>query len=61
MEDKIISFLRPCGITYTIRELGIPIIEINEAFFASKIPLVTSILSVYSEEQGTSVEVSCNI
>ena len=58
MEDKIVSFLRPCGTAYTIRGLGSSIIEINEAFFASKIPLITNILNVYAEEQGTSAEVS---
>ncbi len=60
MEDKIFSFLRPCGIAYTIGGLGRSIIEINEAFFASKIPLTTNILDVYVEEQGNSVEVSCD-
>lgn len=60
MEDKIVNFLRPCGTAYTIRGLGRSIIEINEAFFASKIPLITNILNVYAEEQGSSAEVSCD-
>ena len=58
MEDKIGSFLRPCSIAYNIRGLGRSIVEINEAFFATKVPLITNILNVYSEEIGTSVEVS---
>ena len=59
MEDKIVSFLRPCGIAYTIGGLGRSIVEINEAFFAAKIPLVTNMLNIYAEEQGSSLEVSC--
>ena len=59
MEDKIVGFLRPCGIAYTVRGLGRSILEINEAFFAAKIPLITNILNIYAEEQGSSSEVSC--
>ena len=59
MEDKIAAFMRPCGIAYIIRGLGRSIVEINEAFFAAKIPLITKILDIYAEEQGSSLEVSC--
>ena len=61
MEDKIGDFLRPCGVAYAIRGLGRSIIEINDAFFASKIPLVTNILNVYAEEQENSAKVGCTL
>ena len=59
MEDKIVAFMRSCGIAYTIRGLGRSIVEINEAFFAAKIPLVTNILDIYAEEPGSSLKASC--
>ena len=59
MEDKIVAFMRSCGIAYTIRGLGRSIVEINEAFFAAKIPLVTNTLDIYAEEPGGSLKASC--
>ena len=61
MEDKIVDFLRPCGVAYAIRGLGRSITEINDAFFASKTPLITNILNIYAEEQENSVKVSCTL
>lgn len=61
MEDRIVDFLRPYGVAYAIRGLGTSITEINDAFFAAKIPLIANILNVYAEEQEGSVKVSCTL
>ena len=64
LENKIVRLLlangnvTPYGIANIIRELARSINEINEAFFAFKIPLITQILSVYSTEQEPSSRVS---
>ena len=64
LENNIVRLLlangngSPYGIANTIRELARSINEINEAFFAFKIPLMTQILSVYSTEQEPSSRVS---
>ena len=60
MEDKIVAFMRSCGIAYTIRGLGRSIVEINEAFFAAKIPLNTNILDIYAEEPVVKGELCLN-
>ena len=67
LEDSIARLLLaseiacPYGIANTIRHLGNSIIEINDSFLAFKIPLITSILSVYSNEQKYSSGVSCHL
>ena len=57
LEDRIARLLlankkvRPCSFATTIRDLGKSIVEINEAFLTSKIPLIANILNIYSTEQ----------
>ena len=57
LEDRIARLLlankkvHPCNIAATIRDLGKSIVEINEAFLTSKIPLIANILNIYSSEQ----------
>ena len=58
LEDRIARLLlanqevHPCNLATTIRDLRKSIIEINEAFLTSKIPLIASILNIYSTEQN---------
>lgn len=64
MEDKVANLLfankysRPFGTTRSISELGRLIIEINESFIASKMPLLASIANVYSKEKDAALQVS---
>ena len=63
MEDAVGSLLyarnlRPVGAIRTIKELSRSIIEINEFFITSKIPTLTTIVQLYSGEEGTTAQVS---
>jgi hypothetical protein len=64
MEDKVANLLfdnkssRPFGTTRSISELGRSIIEINESFIASKMPLLASIVNVYAKEKDATLQVS---
>ena len=57
LDDRIARLLfanknvQPCSFATTIRDLGKSIIEINEAFLTSKIPLIANIMNIYSTEQ----------
>ena len=67
MEDSIARLILanttvcPRDIANTIGELSKSIIEINEAFLTSKIPLIANILNIYSEGQKIPSRVSCRI
>jgi len=67
MEDKVAKLLfankcsAPLGTTRSISELGRSIIEINESFVASKMPLLASIVNVYSEEKDAALQVSSSL
>ena len=57
LEDRLARLLlanknvHPCNFATTIRDLRESIVEINEAFLTSKIPLIANILNIYSKEQ----------
>jgi hypothetical protein len=64
MEDKVANLLfankysAPLGTTRSISELGRSITEINESFIVSRMPLLASIVNVYSEEKDAALQVS---
>ena len=57
LEDRIARLLlanknvHPCNFATTVRDLRKSIVEINEAFLTSKIPLIANVLNIYSTEQ----------
>ena len=59
LEDRLARLLlanknvHPCNFATTIRDLRKSIVEINEAFLTSKIPLIANILNIYSTEQDS--------